>query len=80
MGPAPTGEGSLPALRIVAGWSREVCHWSMGGGSRRHRGAALPEERRLYAVTLRGEGIPQAEVARRVTPSPQALDQWVLNC
>ncbi len=48
----------------------------MGRWAQRHRDTATLEERRLQAFHLLRDGLPQAEVARRLAVSPVAVWKW----
>ena len=48
----------------------------MARWDQKHRDTASLEERRLKAVKLLREGVPQAEVARRFAVTPTAVHQW----
>lgn len=49
----------------------------MGRWAQRHRDAGTLEERRPRGLTLLRQGVSQAEVARRLGVTPQAVHDWL---
>jgi transposase len=48
----------------------------MARWAQKHRDALVLEERRLKALGFLRQGVPPAEVARRLAVTPQAVHQW----
>jgi transposase len=50
--------------------------WAMGRWSQRVRDPETLEERRIRAAELFHQGVPEAEIARRLGVTPQAIHGW----